>query len=98
MWSGFAARRHPVRRASGAIAQLGERLHGMQEVGGSIPPGSTTLRQVASRGAAALSHLAKRGVRRSPKGEDGPKLAPTSNFSFSVSSARHICLVSQLRV
>ena len=27
----------------GAIAQLGERLHGMQEVGGSIPPGSTTL-------------------------------------------------------
>ena len=29
---------------NGAIAQLGERLHGMQEVGGSIPPGSTTLR------------------------------------------------------
>ena len=27
----------------GAIAQLGERLHGMQEVGGSIPPGSTTV-------------------------------------------------------
>ena len=27
----------------GAIAQLGERLHGMQEVGGSIPPGSTNL-------------------------------------------------------
>ncbi len=26
----------------GAIAQMGERLHGMQEVGGSIPPGSTT--------------------------------------------------------
>ena len=26
---------------SGAIAQLGERLHGMQEVGGSIPPSST---------------------------------------------------------
>jgi PD-(D/E)XK endonuclease len=26
----------------GAIAQLGERLHGMQEVGGSSPPGSTT--------------------------------------------------------
>ena len=25
----------------GAIAQMGERLHGMQEVGGSIPPGST---------------------------------------------------------
>ena len=28
--------------ARGAIAQLGERLHGMQEVGGSIPPGSTS--------------------------------------------------------
>ncbi len=27
----------------GAIAQLGERLHGMQEVGGSIPPSSTTI-------------------------------------------------------
>ena len=26
---------------NGVIAQLGERLHGMQEVGGSIPPGST---------------------------------------------------------
>jgi hypothetical protein len=26
----------------GAIAQLGERLHGMQEVGGSSPPGSTS--------------------------------------------------------
>tara|TARA_B100001939_G_scaffold300136_1_gene275911 strand:- start:620 stop:763 length:144 start_codon:yes stop_codon:yes gene_type:complete len=25
----------------GAIAQQGERLHGMQEVGGSIPPSST---------------------------------------------------------
>ena len=30
----------------GAIAQLGERLHGMQEVGGSIPPGSTSLRRL----------------------------------------------------
>jgi hypothetical protein len=28
-------------RLGGPIAQLGERLHGMQEVGGSIPPGST---------------------------------------------------------
>ena len=28
----------------GAIAQLGERLHGMQEVGGSIPPSSTKIR------------------------------------------------------
>ena len=28
-------------RVFGAIAQLGERLNGIQEVGGSIPPGST---------------------------------------------------------
>jgi hypothetical protein len=32
----------------GAIAQLGERLHGMQEVSGSIPLGSTNL-PLASR-------------------------------------------------
>ena len=30
-----------MRASLGAIAQLGERLHGMQEVGGSIPPSST---------------------------------------------------------
>ena len=29
----------------GVIAQPGERLHGMQEVGGSIPPSSTTIRK-----------------------------------------------------
>lgn len=29
----------------GAVAQLEERLHGMQEVVGSIPVGSTTFRQ-----------------------------------------------------
>ena len=34
----------------GAIAQLGERLHGMQEVGGSIPPGSTSLRSLRELG------------------------------------------------
>ena len=33
----------------GAIAQLGERLHGMQEVGGSIPPGSTTFSATGPR-------------------------------------------------
>src|ERR1700761_7211524 len=32
------------RRARGAIAQLGERVVRNDEVGGSIPPGSTTLR------------------------------------------------------
>jgi hypothetical protein len=34
-------RARKVRGSVGAIAQLGERLHGMQEVGGSIPPSST---------------------------------------------------------
>jgi len=29
----------------GAIAQLGERLHGMQEVAGSIPAGSTNFQK-----------------------------------------------------
>src|SRR5690606_5453271 len=31
----------PATRKNGALAQLGERLHGMQEVSGSIPLGST---------------------------------------------------------
>jgi hypothetical protein len=35
--------------AIGAIAQLGERLHGMQEVSGSIPLGSTKFRNRKSR-------------------------------------------------
>ena len=45
LWFRVIARR-PIEalRFYGAIAQLGERLHGMQEVGGSIPPGSTSLR------------------------------------------------------
>src|ERR1700722_17266529 len=59
-------------KAEGAIAQLGERLHGMQEVGGSIPPGSTSLRRLR------LLRLGKpyrkrRLPCRSPKGEDGPR-------------------------
>ena len=35
--------RGPDENIGGAIAQLGERLLCTQEVGGSIPPGSTTL-------------------------------------------------------
>ena len=34
----------------GAIAQLGERLHGMQEVSGSIPLSSTKIQTLASAG------------------------------------------------
>ncbi|MDB5725326.1 MAG: hypothetical protein JWQ16_2080 [Novosphingobium sp.] len=33
----------PQTNGYGALAQLGERLHGMQEVSGSIPLGSTTI-------------------------------------------------------
>ena len=33
----------------GAIAQLGERLHGMQEVAGSSPAGSTEMKLVEAR-------------------------------------------------
>ena len=45
LWFRVIARRLiEALRFYGAIAQLGERLHGMQEVGGSIPPGSTSLR------------------------------------------------------
>ncbi len=32
-----------VNESDGAIAQLGERYNGIVEVGGSIPPSSTTL-------------------------------------------------------
>ena len=43
-FSAFAigrCRRRGGEEVFGAIAQLGERLNGIQEVGGSIPPGST---------------------------------------------------------
>jgi hypothetical protein len=43
----FNGVRYRAAPSCGAIAQLGERLHGMQEVGGSIPPGSTSLMSIA---------------------------------------------------
>jgi hypothetical protein len=36
-----ARERHKTTSCCGAIAQLGERVNGIHEVGGSIPPGST---------------------------------------------------------
>src|SRR5690606_21786651 len=54
----------------GAIAQLGERLHGMQEVGGSIPPGSTTFPAVRAPGRrepqAASASPSSRGLGHNP--------------------------------
>src|SRR3546814_18595226 len=43
-WRGRHAKWH------GALAQLGERLHGMQEVSGSIPLGSTITKRPAKAG------------------------------------------------
>ena len=37
-------------RFPGGLAQLGERLHGMQEVSGSIPLSSTRIKSLSSRG------------------------------------------------
>ena len=46
---------------NGALAQLGERLHGMQEVSGSIPLGSTNSPDVyLSSGLSSLSNKTKR--------------------------------------
>src|SRR5690606_38252278 len=46
-----------ARLSRGAIAQLGERLHGMQEVAGSIPASSTKPRRLtASPSSRGLGH------------------------------------------
>ena len=41
--SGYIRLPEPQARSHGPVAQLGERLHGMQEVVGSIPIGSTII-------------------------------------------------------
>ena len=62
----------------GAIAQLGERVVRNDEVGGSIPPGSTSLRRlrllrlgkpVRSEGCRVVAPLAKTGCIRISKSE-----------------------------
>ena len=68
----IVGRSSPVRGGhDGAIAQLGERVVRNDEVGGSIPPGSTTLRPSGYAWRSHESLKAKRGARRSPQGEDG---------------------------
>src|SRR5438477_9709711 len=64
----------PTRRPHGAIAQLGERVVRNDEVGGSIPPGSTTLR-LRLRVAQPRKPKAKR-ARRSPLGRRRAGIAP----------------------
>jgi hypothetical protein len=75
--------------AQGAIAQLGERVVRNDEVGGSIPPGSTTLRP---SGFAWRSHViarrTKRGARQSPKGDDGLAIISDSIYQYCVFGLR----------
>ena len=49
---------------AGGIAQLGERLHGMQEVSGSIPLTSTS--ETCLIGVASFDALVKQAGHRSP--------------------------------
>src|SRR4051812_40608296 len=73
----------------GAIAQLGERVVRNDEVGGSIPPGSTSLRSLRELRLGmphpALSWRRERMLpRHSPKGDGGlgqdPIVAPPPHF------------------
>ena len=51
-------------KTHGAIAQLGERLHGMQEVGGSNLPGSTSQEGPSIRGGKGSKCGGSLGVKR----------------------------------
>ena len=57
------ARFRAVCRPLGAIAQLGERLVRNEEVGGSIPPGSTSLRRFAATAGKPLALHRRFGTR-----------------------------------
>ncbi len=61
---------------SGALAQLGERLNGIQEVGGSIPP-SSTFSRFQSENIGALAQLGERVVRND---EVSGSIPLSSNF------------------
>ncbi len=54
--------RQKQQKLSGAIAQLVERLHGMQEAVGSIPT-SSTIKSLSSRGLGHCPFTAATGVR-----------------------------------
>ena len=62
--------RQSGRCPQGAIAQLGERVNGIHEVGGSIPPGSTNLRRFAAT------------AWRSPKVEGGLQIVSRPRAAF----------------
>ena len=48
----------------GVIAQLGERLNGIQEVGGSIPPGSTNIPPVLWKDASPATPASPSATKR----------------------------------
>src|SRR5258708_15295221 len=67
----IVGRLHFMSGRDGAIAQLGERVVRNDEVGGSIPPGSTSLRRLRllrlgkpsrSEGCLAVAHLGEGGL------------------------------------
>ena len=68
---------HTGRDWFGAIAQLGERLHGMQEVSGSIPLGSTTIFPINPEFLTYCVARAERGPRRTG---DKPPLSNILNI------------------
>ncbi len=70
----------------GVIAQSGERLNGIQEVGGSIPPGSTSSHSLQSYAFRLLGVPAPLGTTvlretghlcRRDRGQEGPGPPPT---------------------
>src|SRR5580692_2580576 len=86
--SRLSTRRHFTRR-SGAIAQLGERVVRNDEVGGSIPPGSTSLRRLRllrlgkpylSEGCRVVARRGDDGLLASFRRRDFPRLFHPPTF------------------
>src|SRR3954471_53290 len=75
-------------RPLGAIAQLGERLVRNEEVGGSIPPGSTSLRRFAATAGKPLAMQERFNVREAANcpaksaGENGLDYAMAVALAF----------------
>ena len=73
------------RQVKGAIAQLGERLPCTQEVGGSIPPGSTiSPSSNEAFDSCAKAHFAKTFVRSEQNGDS------KSNSKFQGLELKHL--------
>jgi hypothetical protein len=84
----------------GALAQLGERLHGMQEVSGSIPLGSTTIsRQISHDCGTLVDEVSSAGVFRyqvmlTPVSE----VSPTGAFGVSALMLKELAMFAQSEV